>query len=169
MTKSRYIYAPRGESMNTLKKLISVDTDDCILWPHAKRSSGYGAICLGHNKIYSTHVVAWAIANGRKIPRKKKTGNTVRGLNVLHTCDVRPCINPRHLFRGTQKVNQGDMVKKDRGARGERHPSAKLNENIVRQIRRETELSLDQMANKYGIVKSAIHNIRSHKRWHHIA
>jgi hypothetical protein len=41
-----------------------------------------------------------------------KNGPIPAGLCVLHRCDVRPCINPDHLFLGTQKDNMADMAAK---------------------------------------------------------
>lgn len=168
MSKSRHIYAPRGESFSTLKLLIRVETDDCVLWPHAKRSNGYGALSLGNNKIYSTHVVAWALANGKRIPRKKRAGNTKKGLIVCHTCDVRSCINPRHLFRGTIKNNLDDMDRKGRRPIGERHPRAKLTEKAIRQIRLSND-SLKDLGARYGVDKSVVCNIRQRKSWRHVS
>jgi hypothetical protein len=75
----------------------------CILWKKAISSNGYGA-SFYKGKYISSHRLAWIKANGA-IPK---------GLLVLHKCDIRHCINPKHLWLGTQYENIHDMIKKGR-------------------------------------------------------
>ena len=83
---------------------------DCWEWtgfvdPSPK--SGYGiVVCDG--KVQRAHRVAWQITRG-PIPI---------GLQVLHSCDHRPCVNPAHLFLGTNLDNVQDKVRKGRHPRG---------------------------------------------------
>jgi HNH endonuclease len=53
---------------------------------------------------FSAHRVAWELANG-PIPGR---------LFVLRRCDNRLCVNPEHLFLGTQSDNMRDMAAKGR-------------------------------------------------------
>jgi hypothetical protein len=78
-------------------------TDGCWLWTGARKTSGYGEINIG-GAIWDTHRLAWTITQG-PIPD---------GLCVLHTCDVRPCVNPDHLWLGTIADNNRDMFAKGR-------------------------------------------------------
>ena len=126
---------PWGMGMDTLRKLISAKTDDCIRWPYHLSPSGYGQVYTKtQGKMRKAHIVAWYIANNKPLPRTKKQ-NTKRTLNVCHTCDTPACINPRHLFRGNQQKNIDDMMTKDRNRQGETHHNAKLTTEQVIQIR----------------------------------
>ena len=73
----------------------------CILWMASRNASGYGQV-RWQGRLWLTHRAAWMAKHGA-IPS---------GLCVLHRCDVRPCINPGHLFLGTQKDNMADMAAK---------------------------------------------------------
>jgi len=79
----------------------------CILWDGNTNRDGYGVIGSGTRKgrMLLAHRVAYELLVGL-IPA---------GLLVLHRCDNPPCINPVHLFLGTQAVNIADMVAKGRG------------------------------------------------------
>ena len=56
------------------------------------------------------------------------------GLDVCHTCDNRWCVNPDHLWLGTNEENMKDMVSKNRQAKGSKHGRSVLNENIINEI-----------------------------------
>lgn len=80
--------------------------DACWPWLASKRSSGYGQIALG-GTVVGAHRVAWEIANG-PVPD---------GLSVCHNCPDRDdpsCVNPAHLWLGTQKENVADTIDKGR-------------------------------------------------------
>jgi hypothetical protein len=123
-------------------------TDKCIEWNLGRVSAGYGVVSLPGSVKYA-HRMSFEIFNG-KIPPNHK---------VLHRCDNPPCVNPRHLFSGTQKDNIDDMVKKGRHARvglhGSKNGSAKLNEVLVAKIRSaKPGMSYTGLALRFGIPKS---------------
>ena len=91
----------------------------CWLWSGALDPAGYGQ---WEFKGYQTkaHRVAWLLAKGA-IP----DSGTKRSLSVCHTCDNRLCMNPSHMFLGTDADNVADMVAKGRQSRGENHYTAK--------------------------------------------
>lgn len=77
----------------------------CWHWIGAKQDAGYGELwCWEKRKYVGAHRVSWEIHNG-PIPK---------GLSVLHKCDNPSCVNPKHLFLGTQKDNIRDGMKKGR-------------------------------------------------------
>lgn len=76
--------------------------DACWEWTRGRDPHGYGRFATPNSDL--AHRASWELHNG-PIPA---------GLNVLHHCDNPPCVNPRHLFLGTQKDNVDDMVAKGR-------------------------------------------------------
>ena len=86
---------------------------------------------------------------------------------VCHMCDMPSCVNPDHLFLGTQDENMRDKVQKHRQARGELHGSARLTEEIVREIRASTR-SQEALGREYGVSQVAISRIKLGKNWKHV-
>ncbi len=81
---------------------MSQAPEACWLWVGSTNPDGYGTF---HRKPHvSAHRFAWEIHNGPIPP----------GLSILHTCDVRACVRPVHLFLGTQKDNMQDAAAKGR-------------------------------------------------------
>lgn len=82
--------------------------DECWWWTGSVGSHGYGQLAdLG--TVRTTHRLSWELHNG-PIPK----GEGAHGICVCHTCDVRTCVNPGHLFLGTQRDNLKDMRDKGR-------------------------------------------------------
>lgn len=143
--------------------------DACWLWTGSFFDSGYGQFAQTAKINRRAHRVAYELAIG-PIPD---------GLNVLHSCDNRPCCNPSHLFIGTQLDNMADMTAKgrqgmrghfapERRPRGERHHNSRLTLADVRAIRlayasgHRTQQSL---ANEYGVTRGNIGHIVRGVAW----
>ena len=125
----------------------------CWIWKGGKDKHGYGYMS-GHRR---AHRVYYERANGR-IPL---------GLCVLHKCDNPPCVNPNHLFIGTQGDNSTDKISKGRQVRGERVHTAKLTAKSVRKIRLATGKIADIGA-RFGVTDVSVSYIKSRKTWKHV-
>lgn len=128
----------------------------CWLWTGGLFGNGYGHV-VGRDGRGSAHRFAYTHFRG-PIPS---------GLVVCHTCDVRACVNPDHLFLGTQADNVADRNQKGRHARGERIGGAKLTAAQVLEIFQSSDCQRD-LAARYGVEDKAIWRIRSGRRWAHV-
>lgn len=96
-------------------------------------------------------------------------GEIPKDMCVLHTCDIRNCVNPEHLFLGTLADNSKDMTNKGRSARGENHGHAKLRKEDVIAIRElRGILSQQTIAGIFGVGQTNISMIHTRQSWSHI-
>lgn len=134
----------------------------CIEWTGYRSPKGYGEIKVD-GKMVKTHRQAWMLSGGPIPP----------GMQVLHRCDNPPCVNPDHLFLGTNLDNVADRVEKGRSARllGERATSAKLTEADVRAIRRMASLGMTNMeiAAEFNVSNQNVSQIVLRRTWKEIA
>ena len=133
-------------------------TEGCWLWTAACSNNGYGRLAFRHRQdfIYA-HRAAWLLFKG-KIPA---------GSLVCHHCDIRKCVNPDHLFLGTNKDNLQDCSRKGRMHPGELHGMSKLTEKDVRLIRQASG-NQRTIAKQFGINQSCVSAIRLGQRWGHL-
>ena len=139
------------------KRYIPVTESGCWLWLNQPMKNGYGVIYHAGRNVYA-HRISWEIHRG-PIPAE---------LCVLHSCDVRICVNPDHLFLGTRTVNQQDMKMKNRSTQGSRNPMSKLTETHVQMIRSFTHLSTHHLAALFSVDDETIRTIRNGQRWTHV-
>lgn len=142
------------------RKVSKAAPSGCWEWQGSKDKKGYGRININKRPVL-THRFAWELENG-PIPD---------GKDVLHSCDNPCCVNPSHLFLGTNDDNIADKVDKGRQERGSGHHRAKLTENQVIEIRRRYALgniSHSQLAAEYGVCRMAVTDIISRRNWAHI-
>lgn len=137
-------------------------SDLCWIWTGGRTGHGYGSFFLD-GRTQRAHRVCWEMLHG-SIPD---------GLLVLHRCDNPLCVRPDHLFLGTHADNTRDMVHKSRGGTpprliGERHPGARLDADIVRQIRSRYAsgaITQSQLATDYGVSQGTIGFIVRGETW----
>lgn len=158
------------QSLNTAEKIAAAATpkrlklfwakiskdgpDGCWQWiGGTHKARGYGMFCFGGFNIVA-HRVSWMLHYG-PIP-----ADTF----VLHQCDNVLCVNPEHLFLGTNQDNYDDRDAKNRVAHGENAGGAKLKASDVIDIFRSDE-PVEQLAKRYDVHPSHVVNIQLGRRW----
>lgn len=144
-----------------VKKWKRNDETGCWEWIGARHRQGYGQFYID-GKILLSHRVAWMLRHGSMPTPEQK---------VCHRCDNPRCVNPDHLFLGSQADNARDCVAKGRANRarqfGETNPVARLTENQVRDIHRD-QRQHREIASAYGVAESTISMIKRGRNWPHI-
>lgn len=129
--------------------------DGCWNWKLVPSSkTGYGHFSFKTRQA-DAHRAAWIVFNG-VIPDN---------LFVLHKCDNRICVNPNHLFLGTQKTNIEDKVNKLRQAKGLNHGLAFLSDQQVLLIRQQYPniKSYSKLAEMFDCSETTIRDIVNNK------
>ena len=160
--------------------------DACWTWkkiPPKSKGYGYFTVSTPNGKVGTlAHRFSWELTNG-PIP----SGDGHQGTCVCHHCDNRACVNPAHLFLGTQRENIADCIRKGRrnnphGAkhfsrtkphlvpRGVERYNAKITEDDVRDIRSRVKAGepYPSIAASYGLNRHNIANIVLRRTWKHV-
>lgn len=126
------------------------DSNGCWIWQLGKDPSGYG-LARYHKRTWKAHRLAYTLVHGP----------IANGLLVCHSCDIRACINPSHLFLGTHQDNRTDCVRK--GRTGKSH----LTWDTVNLIRWERVLgaSYKELAERHQLSPSNMLQICTAKTW----
>lgn len=130
----------------------------CWLWLRQVSNFGYGMVST-HNGSKFAHRMSYEVFVG-PIPE---------GMSVLHKCDQPACMNPDHLFLGTDADNIADMIKKGRGrlqTDPESSPRRKLNREQVLYIRSQAgKKTQQQLAEELGVVHGHVGRIQRGVSW----
>ena len=94
-------------------------------------------------------------------------GSVATDEHVLHTCDVRACVNPKHLYRGTHDDNMSDKVARNRVPRGEMHHAAKYTNAIILALKNDLDSgkTCAEVANQYGMTRHYVNRIARGEIW----
>ena len=131
-------------------KVAISDPQSCWFWRGAQLGKrAYGSFIESDGRRVAAHRYVYELAIG-PIPD---------GLFVCHSCDERLCVNPRHLFLGTDLDNKRDMWAKGRIPHGDRHWNSRLTDEMVAEIRTSTERNCD-LALRFGVARATISNAR---------
>lgn len=143
-----------------------VDKADCCWkWKSSLNNKGYGQFgCVYRGK--------WRTVLAHRYSWELNRGPISKGGLILHRCDNPSCVNPAHLFIGTQAENLADMVQKGRAykggaTRGEQNGNHKIRACDAIQIR-DAPGTLHEVALQFGISPSQILRIRQLKSWAHV-
>jgi len=154
--------------------------DGCWEWQGPVNNQGYGVLFLNQNRENGRRMVKPA----HRYSYEKYVGDIPEGMCLMHSCDNRSCVNPKHLSVGTWADNNRDRSIKGRSGkkhyseedkqhysevfRGEGNPCAKLTEEGARHIKYFRDMPVKELMAKYGISKTTVGHIRSGRAWKHI-
>ncbi len=156
---NKKIYFQRFKSLEEKfwEKVEKHDSDGCWVWIGSMKNR-YGSMFDGE-KCVPAHKLSWRIRHGKYPPEKTM---------VLHKCDNPLCVNPNHLFIGTQQDNMDDMISKGRHRYpiGEKVHTSKLKESDVIEIRKLSKsLKPSAVSEIFGVSQSAIKHIIKRRSW----
>ena len=142
-------------------KVIKSSSEKCWLWQAFVNPDGYGQFRY-KDRMVNAHRISW-----------KLSGNSIsNGEVICHKCDNPSCVNPKHLFSGTQTDNIKDMDNKGRrgSAIGEKSGRSKLTEKEVLEIRklRKQGYKLKEISKKFNVSLYTIYDISNRRTWRHI-
>lgn len=135
------------------------EDNGCWEWMATKFPNGYGCFKLNRKSV-GAHRVSYEIHNGK----------INKNMVICHHCDNPSCVNPEHLFVGTQKENLLDRKLKGRSVEGNKNGRCKLSDKDILAIKRLLAEKIDQrdIAKSYGVAQTTISAINLNKSWSHI-
>lgn len=149
-----------GDNRKRLKNNCVISENGCWEWKKCKKL-GYGNTALNGKNI-SAHRASWIVF----------VGDIPKGLQVNHKCHNRACINPEHLYLGTQKENMMDMYEAGRNnhPKGVENKNSKLNDKKVMEIRGMLRIgdTIASISKKFNVSESCIRSIKQRKTWRHV-
>jgi hypothetical protein len=128
----------------------------CWLWLGTLDKKGYGVLSVGGKKAFA-HRISLKVHGVHMKPSEW----------ALHHCDNPCCVNPEHLYPGSNADNVEDRVRRGRGLAGSRNTNSKLTERQVIEMRSLEETSII-VAAKYGVSTNTVRRVRGRYGWMHI-
>lgn len=140
--------------------------NECWLWTGYLNASGYGRMFISHD-VKPTNILS------HRLSYQMHVGPIPDGLHICHTCDTPPCVNPKHLYAGTDADNVADRINRGRSRHhrpiGVLHPAAILTDEKVREILLATNERTVVLAEKYGVKPGTIYSVRERRAWKHVS
>ena len=141
----------RGTPLERFERFyIPEPNSGCWLWIGSISTFGYGQLGMPGAVPVRAHVLSYKLFKGK----------VKRGLDVMHSCDVRCCVNPDHLSLGTRKQNMTDALKRGRVARGFKLPHTKLSQAQVDAVFADPR-KYKEIAKAFGVSTSYISMIKN--------
>lgn len=140
-----------------------IKTDGCWEWIASLNPNGYGKMNI-NGKTCAAHRISYRLY----------VGDIADGMCVCHSCDNPRCVNPSHLFLGTQLENIHDMLDKHRqgmtGLHGEKHFNTRLTDKQVIEIRERWRSgeSIKSLSETYPVSRDALYKIVKNITWKHL-
>jgi hypothetical protein len=164
-TKVRQQYARTYKNYKITSKQFSsfhskfIKTSNCWEWQKQRLPKGYGIFSINCFQILA-----------HRFSFFYHYGFLDKDLDVLHTCDNPSCVNPEHLFLGTNQDNVDDKVAKNRQRKGEGIPSAKLGTSDILQIRElfRNGANHGELAKMFNVTKGNVGMIVRKQTWKHL-
>lgn len=139
--------------------------DECWPWAGHVAATGYGMMCttLGRRRVQNTLAA-------HRLAKSFELGRWVGAAYICHTCDNRPCVNPRHLVVADAKWNATDCKEKKRNAWGERGGTALLTNAIVMAARERCHAGEPawKLAREYGVPYYVMYNAVTGKTYYRL-
>lgn len=147
------------ERRERFRDFIRMEENGCHIWRGSTNQWGYGRFRF-EGKTHSSHRLAYYF----------HTGVDPYPMLVLHKCDNPKCVNPEHLFLGTDYTNSQDRQSKGRTARpeGEKHWKSSIDDAQAIEIRKRVVALRDSISAEFSMSKQAAMDIIRGKRWKHI-
>ena len=158
----KFSHGPMNERF--FKHVKKSGANDCWEWTADLSRAGYGSIWDSDKK---------KNASAHRFSYELHHGDIPDGLQVMHSCDNKKCVNPNHLSLGTPLQNTRDAV--ERGLRkpvpiklGENNPRSKLTLEQVKFIKANPGIKHAELAKKFGLSPNCIIGVRTGRTWKHV-
>ena len=147
-----------GKGLSFIEALFSLPpTNECIVWPFYIMPNGYPQVAT-HEGMELAHRHVCKRKHGPPPPDKPQT---------RHLCGKNACVNPQHVFWGTQTDNETDKYL--HGTWHDRISNSKITPEIVRSIRKDAvNMSHQELSEKYQTPKSTIKKVVNRHTWKHV-
>ena len=147
---------PTEREIEWFNARVQHDPSGCWIWTGWTYPNGYGSTKIGPKTIYA-HRFALLVANG----------TLTDGMDVMHRCDRRLCVNPAHLSEGTRSQNLVDARDKGRLKQGVRP----MNMDKAREIRRLKAggMSMKQIGRQLDLPYHVVNSVVYERNWREAA